>query len=224
MNPEEYAAAQAVISARAAQQTLSFASMFTFNLLSLKDWLQLLQFLFPRISDFRYQSAELGRRFYDDQRLSTHPDLLQNKQHLETYDIQRFIKDMEPARKRMSQAESPPDAPAQMALHAVRVVENAGRQQIIHAVESDPAPPHLIRGWARVATGRETCAWCLMLVSRGPVYLGADRAGLDLGDSEAVNLISSGQDVSAFMQQWHPGCDCKVVPVWKLDDWHGQAA
>lgn len=81
-----------------------------------------------------------------------------------------------------------------------------------------------IRGWARVATGRETCAWCLMLVSRGPVYRSAENAGLDLDDLNALNLVAAGEDISGAMQQWHDGCDCKVIPVFKQKAWVGEAA
>jgi hypothetical protein len=59
-------------------------------------------------------------------------------------------------------------------------------------------------------------------VSRGPVYFGADTAGLDLPDSEALKLINEGADLSEFMDQWHPNCDCKVVPVFDLKDWPGR--
>lgn len=48
--------------------------------------------------------------------------------------------------------------------------------------------------YARVPTGLETCEWCLMLASRGPVYLTEESAG-------------------AF-DHWHPHCDCRVVPFW----------
>lgn len=81
----------------------------------------------------------------------------------------------------------------------------------------------IIRGWARVATGAHPCAWCLMLVSRGPTYLGADTAGLDLDDFTAQKMLAAGEDVSDFMNQWHPGCKCRVVPVYKSETWPGQA-
>lgn len=88
-------------------------------------------------------------------------------------------------------------------------------------------PPSLsrpVQGWARVATGNETCAWCLMLISRGPVYSDANTAGLDLDNESAVEMIAAGEDVSEYMEQWHTGCDCKVVPVFDLDNWSGKAA
>ncbi len=81
-----------------------------------------------------------------------------------------------------------------------------------------------IRGWARVATGRETCAWCLMLVSRGPVYESARTAGLRLGDSDAAEAIAEDKDVNDSMNEWHAGCDCKVVPVFSNTKWVGAEA
>lgn len=81
-----------------------------------------------------------------------------------------------------------------------------------------------VRGWARVATGAETCAWCLTLVSRGPVYESAFSAGLQVPDYEAVELALNDPEITAQMNQWHPGCDCKVVPVFKATAWVGQDA
>lgn len=49
--------------------------------------------------------------------------------------------------------------------------------------------------WARVPTGEETCDFCIMLASRGPVYLSEESAG---GDPD----------------HYHPHCDCRIVPFW----------
>lgn len=48
--------------------------------------------------------------------------------------------------------------------------------------------------WARVPTGRETCAFCLVMASRGFVYETAATAG----------------DRGTF----HGDCDCQIVPDW----------
>jgi hypothetical protein len=88
----------------------------------------------------------------------------------------------------------------------------------------------LVKGWARVATGRETCAWCLMLVSRGPVYEGAESAGLDLPDEVAAKMFGDADmedyyaDITGYMDEWHVGCDCKVVPVFDVMNWVGREA
>jgi hypothetical protein len=223
MTPDEYAAAQAVISASVARYVAQFGKFFVNPALGIAEWLRLLELLFPEIQRQRERSADLAREFYDAQRELRHPDLPRNDRLLENYEFHWFAEDMDEARRKMSQEDSPADAVGRLALRAVRAVENGGRRQIIRAVENDPAP-HIIKGWARVATGRETCAWCLMLISRGPVYLGADTAGLNLDDTTAKRMIAAGEDVSEFMEQWHDGCDCKVVPVFKTEVWPGQAA
>lgn len=232
MTPDEYQAQQAVISASIVRYVLQFGKLFAKPALSLVDWLRFVDFLYPTVVLHRQQAAQLARTFYDAQRAGHYPELPRNDVPLEGYTTERFAKDIDPARKRMQQADSTEDAVGQVALQAVRSVENAGRQQIIHAVQDDSqlqeaqkaGGSKVVRGWARVATGRETCAWCLMLVSRGPVYYSAESAGLDLDSGSAERMIAAGEDVSDNMQQWHPGCDCKVVPVFKNEGWPGQAA
>lgn len=96
-------------------------------------------------------------------------------------------------------------------------------------------------GWARVATGRETCAWCLMLISRGAelnhkgnfAYAEAVTGGINLDDETALDFFKdAGGDPVKFLkklrkdskenvERWHVGCDCVAVPVFDLDDWPG---
>lgn len=63
-------------------------------------------------------------------------------------------------------------------------------------MENARRDPHNVR-YARVPQGRETCEWCLMLASRGPVYHTEESAG-------------------AF-DHYHAHCDCAVVPF--FDTW-----
>lgn len=267
MTPDEYAAKQAVISAAVAYYVHQFGQLFTGPPLSLMDWLKFLRLLFPEVQRRREESAALARDFFDSERELHHPKLPRHDVSLVGSSFQRFVQDMDPARQRMSLMDSPDDALGFAALRAVREVENAGRKQIIRAVETDPleealedlrieesisratehrnepvtskapkaldyegneAQPVAVKGWARVATGRETCAWCLMLVSRGPVYRGADTAGLDLPDWEADEIFGGVDDLASFfseteeyMNEWHAGCDCKVVPVYDVNKWPG---
>jgi hypothetical protein len=197
--------------------------------MSLPEWLGLLQLMFPHVSQLREQSAVLARTFYDSQRASVHPDLPTNARLLEPYKFEWFVQNMEVARQKMSLEESPDDALGTLALRVVREVENGGRKQVIHAVQDEPAT-HILRGWTRVATGRETCAWCLMLISRGPTYVLPETAGLDLDEDavlakyrDAPDLQTFFADIEEHMTQWHDGCDCKVVPVFKSEAWPGEA-
>jgi hypothetical protein len=68
-----------------------------------------------------------------------------------------------------------------------------------------------------------------MLISRGPTYLGADTAGLDLDETSALAAFRDASDmetffadISEYMEEWHAGCDCKVVPVFKRESWFGE--
>ncbi|AUX82042.1 MuF-like minor capsid protein [Mycobacterium phage Gandalf20] len=229
MNPEEYAAAQLLISAAVVRHVRNVAGFFAQPALTMFDWLRLLDLLFPEIQRRRTEASVLARRFYDSQRAQHHPDLPRNDRPLEGTTFEKFVENMDPARERMQQSDTRGDALTHLTLRAVREVENAGRQQIIHAVENDPEP-RVLRGWARVATGRETCAWCLMLISRGPTYVRAETAGLDLDTEHALELFENKDletyfaDISGEIKQWHPGCDCKVIPVFRNEDWFGKEA
>lgn len=77
-----------------------------------------------------------------------------------------------------------------------RQVLNQGRDTLIDTVSADPKAI----GWARVASGGG-CAFCLMLVSRGPVY------------------SEHGGDFAA-----HSHCGCSLEPVYSRDQpWPGRA-
>ncbi|QJD51807.1 capsid maturation protease [Mycobacterium phage VC3] len=226
-----------------------FASLFTGPALAIGEWLRLLQVLFPEIQRRYAEAAALGRDFYDSQRRLHHPELPRNERLRSELQWEWFVRNMEPARKGMSQADSPRAAVNKLTLAAVREVEMAGRRQIIGAVKNDfdlekfnetagrssdyrPQERRPVRGWARVATGRETCAWCLMLISRGPEYLSADSGGLHLDTETVVDLWNeAGRDLAKFREEtkehteeWHAGCDCLVVPVFDVENWPGKAA
>lgn len=64
-----------------------------------------------------------------------------------------------------------------------------GRDTIVLNADRDKAGP----SWARVPVGA-TCAWCLMLASRGSVYWTAASAGAN--------------------KKFHRACDCQPVPTW----------
>lgn len=231
MTPQQYAAAQAVISASVTKHVLDFASLFAVPVLTPAQWIKLLELLFPEVQRRYEESAALGRDFYDSQRELHHPGLPRNERLLSELKWEWFVQNMDGSRARMLQANSPQNAVTGLALRAVREVEMAGRRQIIGAVKNDPSFPTsgAVRGWARVATGRETCAWCLMLISRGPTYLGSDTAGLDLDDYSASRAFREvggdlelfRKEVDEYMEKWHAGCDCLVVPVFNRKNWPG---
>lgn len=229
----------AAITAGLSASVQRFGSLFTGPTLAVGEWLGLLRTLFPEVQRRYAEAAVLGRDFYDSQRRLHHPGLPRNEMLHSELQWEWFVKNMDPARKGMSQADSPNVAVTRLALTAVREVEMAGRRQIIGAVKNDPAP-QIVQGWARVATGRETCAWCLMLISRGAElnhkgnlgYREAATAGSTLDDETMIDLWNeAGQDLdrfreetSEYREQWHVGCDCLVVPVFDVENWPGRAS
>lgn len=76
---------------------------------------------------------------------------------------------------------------------AARIALDGGRSAMLASTRADPQA----RGWARVGGGQ--CAFCAMLIARGPVY---------------------SQDTADFPS--HRGCQCVAVPVFG-DDYDGQA-
>lgn len=80
-----------------------------------------------------------------------------------------------------------------MARHAIQ----AGRDAIVDTANRSE---HL--GWARVLSGAENCAWCVMLASRGPVY-----------KTEATARAATHS---------HDFCDCVFVLAPRRGDWPGR--
>lgn len=228
MTIEQYANAQAAISAALVREILAKTEDYRSPALNNSVWLQLLRLLFPLVSKFRKQSAELAREFYDSERKTHYPDLSDHPIFLAEYKLEWFIKAMQPSKSDFLRSGTSEDASARFALRTMKEVENGGRKTIIRAVSDpdDDIRDDVVKGWARVATGRETCEFCLMLVSRGPVYNSAKSAGLNTDDETAREVLHSGTqaEIDALMNRWHEGCDCKVVPVFNKAQWPGRDA
>ncbi|MCF2705822.1 EndoU domain-containing protein [Arcanobacterium haemolyticum] len=73
---------------------------------------------------------------------------------------------------------------------AAEMMNAAARLQTQRNMRRDPTRPR----WARVPTGATTCAFCLMLASRGFAYTSEESAGREM--------------------QYHSDCDCKIIPSW----------
>lgn len=69
--------------------------------------------------------------------------------------------------------------------------------------------------WARVLSGAENCAFCVMLASRGPVYGSSEDAGRQAADE-------IWDDAKGYTNSYHAGCDCLVVPIYDFASWPGR--
>lgn len=242
MNLSQYRRKQRSITQRIVALVLGVFDTVAFGEVSEPQWRLLMDLIYPEVEKARKESAELAREFYDSEReahgLDPHPVYLAGTNR----DV--FHSEMEPYRKDLSRKGADGKDVSRATLGVARSVENAGRKTIIEAVESDDVSfeqdegdevtfegggpsskaktDQKVRGWARVPTGDETCAWCLMLCSRGPVYRDAQKAGAATGHYASLDAYESG--VGVEMNEWHPGCDCKVVPVFDDKNWEGRDA
>lgn len=75
--------------------------------------------------------------------------------------------------------------------------------------------PQRAVAWARVLTGADNCAFCVMLASRGPVYSDASEAG-------QIRADEVWPDAKGYANSYHDGCDCVAVPVYSSRNWTGR--
>lgn len=211
---------QRSISARVMRLVLQVLLPFLFIPLTSQVWADIVQSIFPLVNQARTESALLAREYYDTQRKRHTDEDDRFDIDLPSYQENWFFEAMFPSKKAFESNETSLGQAVQAGFRAVKEVENGGRRTIRNAVDRDGSAV----GWARVATGRETCGFCLMLVSRGPVYQDAESAGLNADDTTALDILDEG-DTEAFnelMTRFHPNCDCKVVPVFDRMNWQGR--
>mgnify|MGYP003606112248 FL=1 len=169
-----------------------------------REWGLLLEALFAVVDPARSNSAELGRTFFDEEhRKNTGeapPNIMLSKSSFDYFE--RAMREVKSA----IQAENTPESSLRRASEiAMKHVENGGRSTILHAVDGQRS--NSVR-FARVLTGAENCEFCIMLASRGPVYRSESSAG-----SKTVN---------GMIESFHPGCDCKIVPVYNKANYPGR--
>lgn len=240
MTPEEY---EQAVAAKASPAFLLAAQLLvSMRAVELTEqaWVAFLQAIYGSVQQLAWEAALVARDFYDAERSRQVPGVPRQDFLVPRLSFERFVRDMEPVRKHTEK----PDFPVEIvAMRVARSVENSARRTILRAVEDpdpildqfiddEPTPVQempkapkvqkLVRGWARVPTGRETCGFCWMLCSRGPVYENSWQAGAKIGDGEVIKRTADGSMTSDDMNQWHTGCDCKTVPVFRLEDWPGK--
>lgn len=162
-------------------------------------WRLLLGALFPTVAQARAGSVDLAVRFYAESRAeyATGPAPVPQPPRYELAALDRGL--TRTARSRLAEPLTARAAISDTAGMLARHVEQAGRDTVAAVTDLDP----VALGWARVPTGRETCAFCWMLASRGPVYGGTESTG--------------------EMTDWHDRCDCQVTPVFDAATWDGRA-
>lgn len=215
-----YARTQRSITARAVQAILNLLIPYRGIPLTQTSWRFIVRGMFPTVDAARRESAILMRAYYDSQR-AQHIDDDDYDIDLPAYDIAWLEESMRPVFGEAQVIDLDEAKIVETGMRIAKEVENGGRRTALNAVRGEKRRV----GFARVATGRETCAFCLMLVSRGPVYKRELRAGAKHeGAAEILETRNDFNDdeLDDLMTRWHPGCDCKVVPVFDEDNWQGR--
>lgn len=220
MQLAEYSSAQRSITSRAVQLILNLLFPYRGLPLTQTSWRFIVRGMFPIIDTARRESAILMRQYYDSQRL-IHVGDDDYEIDLPSYEIAWLEESMQPIFREARIVELDDGKLVETAFRAAKEVENGGRRLALNAVKGETRRV----GFARVATGRETCAFCLMLVSRGPVFKSELQAGAK--KEGAAEILADRNDVSDeelddLMTRWHPGCDCKVVAVFDENNWEGR--
>lgn len=153
----------------------------------------------PVLAQARKRSAALALPFYDDCRAAAgltpgHPAVVVPGLDVAAATTSLAVTGPVTAKRALGNGLEMPDA-LDRALratlgYAARATLAGGRETVIAAAKADPEA----RGWARVSDGKP-CAFCAMLVSRGPVY------------SEASGAFRA-----------HDKCGCGIRPWFKGDD------
>lgn len=221
----QYNQAEQITLAQAVAFAILYFQVWQEEEVSDTQWYSLVQLLFPYVKEFRDTSSRNARRYYDGERSRflfkrvlnavinkvksfgrtpiPEPAEDEPERHpvnLANYRPEWLQEALEPVREKFKE-QTTSDADVR---HAAAIVGNealnGGRRTVMQAVPDDPLKPK----WARVQGGNESCAFCWMLISRGPVYR-----------SEQTALGNQGG--------FHPNCDCRVVPVFdEKADWPGK--
>lgn len=220
MQLAEYSRAQRSITSRAVQLILNLLIPYRGIPLTQTSWRFIVRGMFPIVDSARRESAVLMRTFYDSQRVE-HVGDDDYDIDIPAYELAWLEESMKPIFGEARVIDLDDAKVVETAFRVAKEVENGGRRLALNAVRGETRRV----GFARVATGRETCAFCLMLVSRGPVYKSELKAGAK--HEGAAEILETKNDVSDeelddLMTRWHPGCDCKVVPVFDEDNWAGR--
>lgn len=172
-----------------------------------QEWAAWGQAAYPAVYRARVDHWEAAREFYLAQR-AQHGAPGQVAVPLRSYEPQALLTALEEedVKARLDTLDEDEAVPAVIIDQVLDIADRhgaaGGREAIVDAARHDQRA----LGYARTTMGLENCAFCLMLVSRGPVYRSEDAALLRDGTGEP----------------YHDRCDCIAVPVFDRSDWPGR--
>lgn len=90
-----------------------------------------------------------------------------------------------------------------------RLIMQPARDTVVESAERDPAGAR----WARVPTGTGTCAFCLVMASRGALYTSRAAA------SQVVGRRGRPRGSRGLGDRYHDDCNCVATPLWPGSDY-----
>lgn len=191
MTPDELREQQNRITAPVVAVVLSLIRKLPVAVLTAEQWAALVALLLPVVFQSREKSLALAMSYF----ASLHPEGQAPDVDMPDYTPRMLAKTLDTfVAGRVESPDTHELAAVQGAAAVGRHVEQAGREYVALAAGASGAR------FARYDPYGETCAFCMLLISRGPVYL-----------SETTGAFQS-----------HPGCTCVAVPVFDEADWPGR--
>jgi hypothetical protein len=224
MDINQYAAAKTRLLNRMLAALLYVFQQFLRGRITAREWDQAMSVTYRILKPYRDEGTQLARQFYDDNRAAQQPSKERHDIFTDDhYPEQWYRQEMRPVFDNLIKHRDPAVAVEESLARATKVVEDAQRRTLIEGIRSDTDSP--VRGFARFDPRPPTCAFCTMMISRGPVYTSASNAGFPF-DTERLEKSILNDDTDAInelMNKWHPKCTCIVVPVYKYSGYPSES-
>lgn len=224
MDINEYARRKSNILTRMLAALLHVFQQFLRGFMSSRDWDQMMHVSYRVMKPYRDQGTQLAREFFDSQRAEQLPDEERHDIFTDDYYPEKWFRQaMLPVFEKAQQRDAQPETLVEEAVaRSTKVYEDGARRTLLQGIASDTSRP--VRGFARFDPRPPTCAFCTMLISRGPVYLSKESADWPFGDKvlEKYLLGENPSELDDLMNRWHPKCTCIAVPVYKYDNYPTQ--
>lgn len=223
MDINDYARRKQSLLTRMLSALVYVFQQFLRGFMSPREWSDLMTVSYRVVKPFRDEATELAREFYDDNRAAQQPDKQRHDIFKDDYYPEKWFRQtMLPVFQGIQKHNTPEVAVEEAVARATKVVEDAQRRTLIQGIASDTGS--VVRGFARFDPRPPTCAFCTMMISRGPVYTTAENGGwpFDVKSLEKNILNDDPDAVNELMNKWHPKCTCIVVPVYKYNNYPSQ--
>lgn len=189
-----YKQRQSQLGARVGVRALQLLRPFRGQKVTQADVVRVATEVFPQVREERVAAATLGTALYMSQRLNFLGEEADLQAPVEDYGVRHLITGLASFMRPGEEFTSDVEAASLVSRH----VKTAARRQVVGLSLVDSERP----GWARTSGGTTSCSFCLMLISRGPVYRSRESAG--------------------DMKKFHNRCDCVIVPVFDRDNFPGR--